>query len=86
MTASSRGITHYIKGVNEFIKIDDWMIESKLFEKLGKIQFFKEYKLWKNFFHWQKQSRRTVMNKCKKVLEKNLFILDPLLQSDLIQI
>jgi dynein heavy chain, axonemal len=54
MTVSSRGITHYIKGVNEFIKIDDWVKESKLFEKLGKIQFFREYKKWKNFFHWQK--------------------------------
>jgi len=29
MTLSSRGITHYIFGIGDFIKIDDWEKEAK---------------------------------------------------------
>ena len=34
MTISSRGITHYINGVGEFITIENWEIEAKFFLKL----------------------------------------------------
>ena len=57
MTISSRGITHYIHGIGDFIKIEDWEKEARLFEKIGQIQFFKEYKIWKNFFFWKKLMR-----------------------------
>ena len=29
MTISSRGITHYIKGIGEFIRIEDWEKEAR---------------------------------------------------------
>ena len=54
MTLSSRGITHYIQGIGEFIEIDEWEREDKLFEKLKCLLFFKEYKVWKNFTVWKK--------------------------------
>ena len=54
MTLSSRGLTHYINGVGDFIRIEDWEKEAKLFERVGKIYFFKEYKIWKNFYVWKK--------------------------------
>ena len=54
MTISARGITHYVDNVGEFIKIEQWEKEMKQFQKLGQIGFFKEYKLWKNFYIWNK--------------------------------
>jgi hypothetical protein len=37
MTISSRGITHYIKGTGEFIRIEEWEKEAKQFDRLSKI-------------------------------------------------
>lgn len=37
MTISSRGITHYLNGIGDFIKIEDWEKEAKLFERIGQI-------------------------------------------------
>ena len=77
MTISSRGITHYIKGVGDFIRIEDWEKEARQFDRLGKIQFFREYKIWKTFFTWKKTTRKNSMRKCQNVLVKNLLLLDP---------
>ena len=37
MTISSRGITHYIKGVGEFIRIEDWEKEARQYDRLLQI-------------------------------------------------
>jgi hypothetical protein len=37
MTISSRGITYFLKGAGEFIRIEDWEKEARLFLKLKKI-------------------------------------------------
>lgn len=86
MTISSRGITHYIKGIGEFIRIEEWEKEARQYDKLGRIQFFKEYKIWKTFFLWKKSTRKNAMNKCQHVLQKSLLLLDPHLQKPLIEI
>ena len=64
MTISNRGITHYIQGVGEFIRTQDWEREARQFNKLRKIQFFREYKIWKNFVLWKKTQRKNAMKKC----------------------
>jgi len=76
MTISARGITYYVDNVGEFIKIEQWEKEVKQFDRLGQIQFFKEYKLWKNFYIWKKLTRKNIMKKCQNVLVNSLFILD----------
>ncbi|MFO0131579.1 MAG: hypothetical protein ACK52J_03450 [bacterium] len=65
-----------MKGVGEFIRIEDWEKEAKFFDKLRKIQFFKEYKIWKTFYIWKKGTRRNSMRKCQNILVKNLLLLD----------
>ena len=49
MTISARGITHFVEGEAIFMTIEEWEREVKMFHKLRNIQFFKNYKKWKNF-------------------------------------
>ena len=60
-TISARGITHYINGEQEFMTIEEWERESKMFAQLKEIEFFKIYKIWKSFSLWKKFMRRNIM-------------------------
>ena len=86
MTISTRGITHYHRGVGEFIKIESWEKEADQFHRLLHIEFFKKYKTWKNFFLWKKSTRKNQFIKNQKSLIKNLLLLDHHIQKPLMTI
>ena len=64
MTISARGITHFVDKEAIFMTIEEWEREVKMFHKLRSIEFFKNYKKWKNFSLWKKLMRRCIMNNC----------------------
>lgn len=68
MTISSRGIQQYHDGDIRFLSMEEWQREFKLYEKIIKIEFFKNYKIWKSFSVWKKLMRQNIMQKCRKVL------------------
>lgn len=86
MTISSRGIVHAVDGEENFVSLDEWEREYKIFSKLKYIKFFKHYKLWKNFMLWRKLRRRTNFKKKKNYLENNLFLIDDRLGNPLLEI
>lgn len=61
---NNKGITHVYYEDTEFLTIDEWEREYKLYSKLRLIDFFKKYKLWKNFFLWKRSMRRNAMLEC----------------------
>jgi dynein heavy chain len=63
MTISARGITHFLDDEATFLTIEEWEREARMFGKLCGIEFFKKYKLWKNFFLWKRLMRRNIMLK-----------------------
>jgi dynein heavy chain len=63
MTISARGITHFLDDEATFLTIEEWEREARMFGKLRGIEFFKKYKLWKNFFLWKRLMRRNIMLK-----------------------
>lgn len=63
MTISARGITHFYKDEVYFMTIEEWEREAKMFHQLLQIDFFKQYKKWKNFSLWKKLMRKNEMRK-----------------------
>ncbi len=70
MTISARGVTYFINDEAVFKTIEEWERESQMFYKLLDIEFFKQYKKWKNFSLWKKLMRRNMMRECSHVLSQ----------------
>ncbi|KAJ3093097.1 Dynein heavy chain 6, axonemal [Quaeritorhiza haematococci] len=86
-TISREGVTHFDKfGHGEFTPLDSWLREHKLFHELLRIPFFAKYRLWKCFTLWRRTVLHTKILLAKKSLNKNLFILHPVLRDALIGI
>lgn len=68
LTISSRGVTHFVKGEVHFLTLDQWEREYHIFNKLKKIQFFRQYKLAKSYHFWKNFRRRSMMIQKASVL------------------
>ena len=83
-TMSRAGVTHFFQTETDFTSLDQWEREYFLFTKMMDIPFFRRFRMWKAFFFWKKYIRRTKLNKCKRFLGENLYILNPYLRPSLI--
>jgi dynein heavy chain len=63
MTISARGITYFQNEEATFLTIEEWQREANLYQDLQKIDFFRKYKLWKNFFLWKRLMRKNILIK-----------------------
>jgi dynein heavy chain len=73
ITVSKRGIIHFIKGIPNFISVYQFEREANIYKKIKGIKFFNLFKCWKNFSNWKTLMRRTMFNKTKAFLKKDLF-------------
>lgn len=71
-----QGITHFIDGEANFMTVEEWEREAKMFHQLLEIEFFKIYKKWKSFSLWKRLMRRNMMKECSQVLNQQLFSVD----------
>ena len=79
-TMSSLGITHFKKGEDAaFTSSDRWVREHRLFTKVRSLSTFSKFRTWKGFSTWRRVVKHSKMKRASKVLEKNLFQLDPTL-------
>jgi len=85
-TLSSFGVTHFINGKPEFSELEQWKREHYLFNAIVKIPVFRQYRTWKTYKVWRDSVRYGKMRKCSKVLQKDLFCLNPSFQDALLQI
>lgn len=77
-TMSAQGITHFLDGVQpEFITAERWELEVANYKKIKSLTVFRTYKKWKSWKLWRKSVMSAKMQRAASVLEKNLFVLDP---------
>ena len=86
LTISSRGVTYYTDGVTEFLTLEEWDREYNLYKRLKKINFFNQYKKWKNFSLWKNLRRRNMIKDRGDFLKSQLFILDDTLREPLLSL
>lgn len=81
-TMSALGVTHFREGQDvAFVPCERWTREHALFTKMRALATFKEFRTWKGFSTWRRVVKQTKMRRAGRVLEKNLFFLDPTLVS-----
>mmetsp|Transcript_3151 Transcript_3151/g.13662 ORF Transcript_3151/g.13662 Transcript_3151/m.13662 type:complete len:4229 (-) Transcript_3151:2367-15053(-) len=77
-TMSAQGITHFLDGAQpEFITAERWELEVANYKKIKSLTVFRTYKKWKSWKLWRKSVMSAKMQRAASVLEKNLFVLDP---------
>ena len=77
-TMSANGITHFLDGsAPEFITAERWEKEVANWKKTKSLTVFRTYKQWKSWKLWRRSVMSAKMDRAKDVLEKNLFVLDP---------
>jgi dynein heavy chain len=82
-----KGITHFDnRGHGEFTNLKQWLREYQLFHNLLKIPFFAKYRAWKCFSQWRQSVLHAKISSAKRSLEKNLFLVHPILRKSLLQI
>lgn len=84
ITISSRGITYFSKDESVFVTLEEWQREAELYQRLSQLNFFKDYKLWKNFLSWKRYLRRTAMKKVSDKLRDELLLADDQLRTTLL--
>ena len=84
LTISSRGVTYFKNGESEFLTLEEWDREHTLYQRLKTINFFKQYKAWKNFSLWKNIRRRNMIKERANFLKNQLFFLDDTLRDPLL--
>lgn len=68
ITISSRGVTYFSEDQSRFVSLQEWKREASYFKKIIKLDFFKNFKVIKNFSNWKKCLRKSAMNSTKEKL------------------
>ena len=76
-TISRKGVTKMRNSEAEFTDLDRWEQEYKFYMHLVKIPTFAMFRKWKAFTTWRKNVCSKKITQCKKQLEENLFIVNP---------
>nr|CCC95695.1 unnamed protein product [Trypanosoma congolense IL3000] len=76
-TVSAAGVTKFSGHEAEFIEIQTWERDCRIFNQLRKLNVFCEYKKWKSFLLWRILVRNHAMTNCRNFLTKNLFHVHP---------
>lgn len=58
MTISCKGVTQFIWKETCFLSQEEWIKEEKMYHSLQRIDFFKKYKVNKNFRIWRNMMKR----------------------------
>ena len=85
-TLSTTGITHFLGTSSDFTPLAQWEREYLLFNKMRRKKFFAQYRMWKNFKAWLRNSKSGVHGRAAKALTENLFIFIPSLRDALLEI
>jgi dynein heavy chain len=91
-TISAQGVVHVCPKHNEsgstttFYSLSDWMHQSKMFNLLSSLKFFKLYLHTKVFALWRANVRYNHYIKTRKRLKRNLFIAKPAFAPSMLEI
>uniref|UniRef100_UPI00398F6457 dynein axonemal heavy chain 6 isoform X2 n=1 Tax=Pristiophorus japonicus TaxID=55135 RepID=UPI00398F6457 len=76
-TISQNGVLHMNNEDIDFIELDRWEQEYLYHKKLIQIPVFSLFRKWKAFMVWRKNVRSKKINSCRRALQDNLFIVNP---------
>nr|XP_006813236.1 PREDICTED: dynein heavy chain 6, axonemal [Saccoglossus kowalevskii] len=76
-TISIKGVTHFFAEETDFTELDRWEQEYKYYMQLVQIRTFFLFRRWKAFNVWRKNVLSKKIANCKKKLQENLFIVNP---------
>lgn len=85
-TLSGSGVTHFADGAAEFCSLGQWEHEYALHVLLRRVRVFRMFRLWKPFRLWRRAVTQRRMAHCREVLERSLFMLNPILRGPLLSI
>eukprot|EP00958_Prasinococcus_capsulatus_P026259 scaffold4735_cov403-Prasinococcus_capsulatus_cf.AAC.3 len=86
-TVSASGVAHINPGVEgEFVPLDRWIREKKLFSALTNIKFFRHYRVCKAFAFWRGSVRHRHYSQVREKLRGRLFIASPTFSSALLEV
>ncbi|XP_062864847.1 dynein axonemal heavy chain 6 isoform X2 [Trichomycterus rosablanca] len=85
-TISIHGVTHYCMGQMDFVSLERWEQEYRYHRQLLRIPTFALFRTRKAFRVWRANVRSKTINKCKRSLQKHLFIVNECLRPALIDI
>ena len=74
MTISCKGVTQFINKKTYFLSQEDWLVEERMYHNLQKIDFFKNYKINKNFRIWRNMMKRHHLEDISNTLNDKLFV------------
>nr|XP_015200682.1 PREDICTED: dynein heavy chain 14, axonemal isoform X2 [Lepisosteus oculatus] len=70
----------------EITRVLEWLSERKMFNKIFQLPLFTKFRIWKAFSAWKINVRKSKASSYKKLLTKELFFADEILQRCLIDI
>ncbi|KAL0246019.1 hypothetical protein GEMRC1_007235 [Eukaryota sp. GEM-RC1] len=76
-TISKKGVTQFTSMETEFVDLDTWIRQRRIFSELLKIPLFAKCTSWKTFQGWRKHVLYTKLQQNKQKLQTNLFMLNP---------
>ncbi|KAH9600450.1 Dynein heavy chain AAA lid domain [Trypanosoma melophagium] len=76
-TISATGVTKFSRNEVEFIELQTWERDCRIFNQLRELDVFRNYKKWKSFLLWRGLVRNHAMSNCKTFLTRNLFLVHP---------
>ena len=79
-------MTHYSNGELDYISLQEWQRDQEMYRKIIRIPFYEKYRRWKMFSMWKSVMRRQKFRAAQKVLNNNLFVLDPTLRDSLLAV
>ncbi|XP_048360378.1 dynein axonemal heavy chain 6-like [Sphaerodactylus townsendi] len=80
-TISPNAVIHTCNGEVEYLELARWEQEYLYHRSLSKIPIFAIFRKWKSFNVWRKNVRSKKINSCRRALQKNLFIVNPSIDS-----
>jgi hypothetical protein len=73
MTISCKGVTQFLHGEAHFMTREEWLLEESMYRQLQQIDFFRKYKVNKNFRIWKNMMKRHYMKEMSNMLNERLF-------------
>jgi dynein heavy chain len=80
MVISKRGLTKCINNVGEFMSMEDFNAEAKVYNRLMEIDYFKTYKRWKNFSIWKRLTKMNRLRENIRLVDSTILISDEIIK------
>eukprot|EP01041_Mallomonas_annulata_P001585 gene1585-3062_t len=85
-TISKEGVTQYRMKQSHFTTLVQWEREFRLFHRISRIRFFRQYRCWKSFTAWKRGLRLGKVRLASQHLAADLFLFNPPLRAALLSV